>query len=805
MNLHKKINRFYLLGVFITLLVFIFTACDNPAGSDTKKGPKTPSSNVEHRFGELLGFKVTKVSDGVFEIEIPDTIGFNCVIAIPADKNNGENSFDIKSLEENDGKTIFFPEGDIFTIVCLEKDNKYRVTPGLALIEEIEIEADSFIISHIEAGGTITLEAVITPSYATNKSVNWASSPTSIATVNTSGVVTAIAPGQVSITASARDGSGKSASAGVTVLSWDNNLSILSVNGALVDGVFPDFTYKVANNVESVNVTFNKPPRASVIYSGKVSGSIEAGASDYRIITVSGLTVGDNNISIKVIPENDNEKEYKLNIIRENPVSVSSITLGPDPYIFTFYNEAKSFTTFSHVPSNATSPLFNWTSNNTSVAQVNATNGLITAIAPGEATITVTETKSGISKSAVVLVKDWNVALTNLMVNEAPVSFVSHISIDVANTVESASISFNKPASATVEWRGDATGSSLPPDTTCSFTLSSLKNGLNSVTIDVTAENGTKISHSIFIIKDYEGVIKVNTITLSPTSLTLHTGGSTGNITVTLAPANPTNPALSWQSTNPTIATVINGVVTPVAVGSVQIYAISADSLGADNVIESNRVNVTVQSSDNNLQDFKVNGITVTGTHPNYTSIVANSVTSAAVTFTKPQGSSAVVTGAASGTFNATNPDADPNTCSITVPNLAVGNNIETNRVTIVVTSQSGAERTYILTITREGSAGIVLEFEDGALNVPITVLTGDEVSNTKNSLTVKKSPAGQVSVRLLPAISGAFEWRIGGEVVGKDFYYEFNSNTAGDYIIWLLVISSSGTYGAEISIKVVN
>ena len=69
----------------------------------------------------------------------------------------------------------------------------------------------------LEVGKTTTLTATVEPSDATNKSVTWTSSDTSVATVAPDGTVTAVKAGAATITATAADGSGKSAACTVTV------------------------------------------------------------------------------------------------------------------------------------------------------------------------------------------------------------------------------------------------------------------------------------------------------------------------------------------------------------------------------------------------------------------------------------------------------------------------------------------------------------------------------------------------------------------------------------------------------------
>ena len=58
----------------------------------------------------------------------------------------------------------------------------------------------------IKQGESFKLNITITPSDATNKSVTWTSSNTSIATVSNDGTVTAVGPGTVTITVTTQDG-----------------------------------------------------------------------------------------------------------------------------------------------------------------------------------------------------------------------------------------------------------------------------------------------------------------------------------------------------------------------------------------------------------------------------------------------------------------------------------------------------------------------------------------------------------------------------------------------------------------------
>lgn len=82
------------------------------------------------------------------------------------------------------------------------------------MVEEINLNHSSNILLE---GESLSLTVTVIPDDATDGSVIWNSSDSSVATVDNTGKVTAIAPGTATITAMANDGSGVSASCEVTV------------------------------------------------------------------------------------------------------------------------------------------------------------------------------------------------------------------------------------------------------------------------------------------------------------------------------------------------------------------------------------------------------------------------------------------------------------------------------------------------------------------------------------------------------------------------------------------------------------
>ena len=89
------------------------------------------------------------------------------------------------------------------------------VTPEIVPVSQITLNKAETSIS---VGNSETLTATVAPENAANKALTWASSDEDVATVAPDGTVTAVKAGAATITATAADGSGKSATCTVTVI-----------------------------------------------------------------------------------------------------------------------------------------------------------------------------------------------------------------------------------------------------------------------------------------------------------------------------------------------------------------------------------------------------------------------------------------------------------------------------------------------------------------------------------------------------------------------------------------------------------
>lgn len=113
--------------------------------------------------------------------------------------------------------------------------------PEVVKVSGITLNPD--ISLKIEEGNSSKITATVVPSNATNSSVKWVSSSLDVATVDDSGNVTALKAGSTTITCTAVDGSGVSASCPVTVTAKS------TTNPSEQNKTDPAYTFKVSTDL----------------------------------------------------------------------------------------------------------------------------------------------------------------------------------------------------------------------------------------------------------------------------------------------------------------------------------------------------------------------------------------------------------------------------------------------------------------------------------------------------------------------------------------------------------------------------
>lgn len=226
----------------------------------------------------------------------------------------------------------------------------------------------------IYVGDTSTLTATISPSDATYKTVSWSSSDSTVASVSNSGVVTGVKAGTATITATSTDGN-KTATCAVTVNA--RPVTGVSLNKSSLE-LYEGDTSTLIATVSPSNATNKKVSWSS-------SDSTVASVNTNGLVTA----VKKGSATITVTTE-DGGKTATCNVeVSEKPVttiSVESVSLNKSSLELEEGNTSTLVETI--LPSNATNKNVTWSTNNASVATVN--NGVVTAVAEGNAVITVT-------------------------------------------------------------------------------------------------------------------------------------------------------------------------------------------------------------------------------------------------------------------------------------------------------------------------------------------------------------------------------------------------------------------------------
>ena len=221
---------------------------------------------------------------------------------------------------------------------------------------------------NLNVGESATLTATITPDNATNKSVSWKSSNTAVATVDSTGKVTAVTAGSATITVTTADGS-KTATCAVTVKVPVSSVTLSKTSATLNVGSTTTLTATVApSNATNKSISWKSSNTAvaTVDSTGKVT-AVTAGSATITVTTADGSKTATCAVTVKV--------------------PVSSVTLNKTS---TTLSAGTSTTlTATVAPSNATNKTVSWKSSNTAVATVDSA-GKVTVVAAGSATITVT-------------------------------------------------------------------------------------------------------------------------------------------------------------------------------------------------------------------------------------------------------------------------------------------------------------------------------------------------------------------------------------------------------------------------------
>ena len=239
-------------------------------------------------------------------------------------------------------------------------------------------------------------------------------------------------------------------------------------------------------------------------------------------------------------------------------VGVTSVTMSPGALTLSVGQPPQTLTA-TVLPQNASNKGVTWSSSNTGAATV--ANGTVTAIAPGNATITVTTNDGGKTASCNVTVI---IPVASISLNESAIELMQGRQFTLTETVT--------PADATIK---DVIWNSDHPE------IAAVNNGFvtamavgQAIITATSVQDVAKKAQCAVTVTPL--VIPVTGITLNKTLLTLDIDQEE-TLTATVLPANATNPAITWSSDKPAIADVSQtGEVTALAAGTAAIKVASA-------------------------------------------------------------------------------------------------------------------------------------------------------------------------------------------------------------------------------------
>jgi len=338
---------------------------------------------------------------------------------------------------------------------------------GLTVSSTVTTVALDKSILNIKKGETTTLTATVETSDESTPEINWSSSDKDVATVDSTGKVTAVAGGTAIITAKAGS---KKATCEVTVTSAVEGVSLdqttLTLEKEGTATLVPTIAPADATNKKITWSSDNKKV-ATVDEMGKVT----AVAGGTAIITVT---------------TEDGAKTATCTVTVINPVK--SISLNKTST--TIHKGDTETLTVTVNPTDADAHNIQFSSDDESVATVDTTTGEITAVSVGTATITATVTQENGTKKLTEACKvEVVVPLTGIAIDKTSLELTTNGD----NTTDVLTVS-PKPTDAvlgTVTWSSSDETVATVSGTGASATVTAKKSGTATITATVKGENDT--------------------------------------------------------------------------------------------------------------------------------------------------------------------------------------------------------------------------------------------------------------------------------------------------------------------------
>ena len=405
--------------------------------------------------------------------------------------------------------------------------------------------------------GSLQLIAAITPSNATNKTVTWTiENGSGEASVNGTGLVTAIKNGTVTARATASDGSGVSGTLTITITN-----QVIPVTGITVTGAGGATVINTDNGTLQLNAVVT-PTDAS---DKTVTWSVTNGTGEASINTAGLVTAIKNGTVTARATAGDGSGVYgTLTLTITNqliPVAGISVTGAGGSTTITTDNGTLQLSAVI-IPADASDKTVTWSIQNGTGQATISTSGQVTAIANGTVTARAAANDgSGVFGTLAITISNQVIPVTGITVSGA--GGATSINTDNGTLQLNAVITPSDATDKTVTWSlqngtGQATIST-------SGLVTAIKNG--TVTAKATANDGSGV-YGILTITISNQLVPVTGITLNGAggSTIINTDDGTLQINAVIAPADATDKTVNWSLQNGTGQAIINasGLVTAI-------------------------------------------------------------------------------------------------------------------------------------------------------------------------------------------------------------------------------------------------
>ena len=308
-----------------------------------------------------IGKSVETIQDMAFYC-IDNLSEINCLANIPPSIE--ENTFDDYSYNAK----LYIPKESYKDYFNHPIWSRFNIVVEIEKFELNPCEA----ITHI--GDKIQITPIIIPEIVTDLSVTWTSSNESVATVDTNGLVTAIAVGEAIITATTNDGSNLSASCKVSVVP------------TLAESIALDKTEISLKANESAMLVATVLPESTTDKSVMWTSLNESVATVDTNGLVTAIAVGEAIITATTNDGSNLSASCKVTVI---PTLVTSIEVTPTEYEGVEGSEFQL--TAIIIPEEATNKNVNWSSSDEVIASVSE-DGLVKVLKEGNTVITASTT-----------------------------------------------------------------------------------------------------------------------------------------------------------------------------------------------------------------------------------------------------------------------------------------------------------------------------------------------------------------------------------------------------------------------------